>query len=83
MAGLHLTWASLMVQKVKNLQTMKETQVQSLGWDDPMEKGVEIHSSTLAWRIPRTEESGGLQYMGSQRVRHDSVTNTYTHRIQC
>ena len=60
MAGLHLTWASLMVQKVKNLQTMKETQVQSLGWDDPMEKGVEIHSSTLAWRIPRTEESGRL-----------------------
>ena len=65
MAGLHLTWASLMVQKVKNLQTMKETQVQSLGWDDPMEKGVEIHSSTLAWRIPRTEEPGRLQSVGS------------------
>ena len=48
MAGIHLIWASLMAQMVKNLQAMKETQVQSLSWDDPMEKGVEIHSSTLA-----------------------------------
>ena len=43
----------------------------SLGWEDPLEKGVATHSSTLAWRIPQTEETGGLQSMGSQRVRHN------------
>ena len=46
-------------------------QVQSLGWEDPLEKGITTHSSTLAWRIPLTEEPGGLQSLGSQRVRHD------------
>ena len=56
---------------LKNLPAMQETQVQFLGWEDPLEKGVIIHSSILAWRIPRTEEPGGLQSMGSQRVRHD------------
>ena len=50
---------------------MQLTQVQSLGWEDPLEKGIATHSSILAWRIPRTEEPGGLQSMGSQRVRHD------------
>ena len=49
----------------------EETQVRSLGWEDPLEKGMETYSSILAWRIPWTEESGGLQSMGSQRVRHD------------
>ena len=50
---------------------MWETWVQSLGWEDPLEKGTATHSSILAWRIPRTEESGGPQSMGSQRVGHD------------
>ena len=59
---------------VKNLPTvpkMQETQVQSLSWEDPLEEGMATHSSILAWRIPWTEEPGGLQSMGSQRVRHD------------
>ena len=59
---------------VKNPPTMQETQVQSLNQEDPLEKGMATHSSILAWRIPGTEESGGLQSMGSQRVRHDRVT---------
>ena len=57
---------------------MQETGVLSLGWEDPLEKEMATHSSVLAWRIPRTEEPGGLQSMGSQRVRHDRVTDTYT-----
>ena len=65
-----------MSQMVKNLPAMWETQVQSLSWDDPLEKGRGTHSSVLAWRIPSTEESGGLKSMGSQRVTHDRVTNT-------
>ena len=55
---------------VKNLPAMQETQVRSLGEEDPLEKGTAIQSSILAWRIPRTEEPGGLQSMGSQRVGH-------------
>ena len=55
----------------KNLPAMQETWVQSLGWEDPLEKGTAAHSSILAWRIPWTEEPGGLQSMGSQRVGHD------------
>ena len=51
---------------VKNLLAMQETQVQSLAWEDPLKKGMAAHSSILAWRIPRTEELGGLQSMGSQ-----------------
>ena len=66
-----LNWASLVAQMVKNPPAMQETQVQSLGWENPLEKGMAIHSSILAWRIPWTEESGRLQSMGSQRVRHD------------
>ena len=58
---------------------MREPQVQSLGQEDPMEKGMAIQFSTLAWRIPRTEEPGGLQSMGSQRAGHNRMTNTYTH----
>ena len=54
-----------------NLAAMQETQVRSLGWEDPLEKGVATHSSILAWRIPWTEEPGGLQSMGSQRVRQN------------
>ena len=56
---------------VKNLPAMQEMQVHSLGWEDPIEKEMTIHSSTLAWEIPSTEEPGGLQFMGLQRVRHD------------
>ena len=60
-----------MAQTVKHLPAMRETQVQSLGWEDTLEKEMAAHSSTLAWKIPWTEEPGGLQSMGSQRVRHD------------
>ena len=58
-----------MAQMVKSLPVMLETQVQSLGWEDPLQKGMATHSSILAWRIPWTEEPGGLQSMESQRVR--------------
>ena len=61
----------LMAQLVKNLPAVQETCVQSLGQEDPLEKGMAAHSSILARRIPWTEESGGLQSMGSQRVGHD------------
>ena len=62
---------SLLAQMVKRLPTMRETQVQSLGQEDPLEKDMAPHSSTLAWKIPWMEEPGRLQSMGSQRVRHD------------
>ena len=68
------TWASLVAQMVKNPAAMRETWVQSLGWEDPLEKGTTTHSSILAWRIPWTEEPGGLQFMWLQRVRHDWAT---------
>ena len=64
-------WASLVAQMVKILPAMKETWVQPLGGEDPLEEGMATHSSILAWRIPWTEEPGGLQSVGSQRVRHD------------
>ena len=57
-------WTSMVAQKVKNLPTMKETQVQYLGWEDPLEKGMATHFSILAWRIPLTEEPGGLPSWG-------------------
>ena len=60
-----------MAQMVKCLPAMQETQVRSLDWEDPLGKGMTTHSSILAWRILWTEECGGLQSMGSQRVRHD------------
>ena len=63
--------ASLVAQTVKNLPATQEIQVQSLGWDDPLQKGMAAHSSVLAWRITWTEEPGGLQSIGSQRVGHD------------
>jgi len=56
-----VTWASLVAQVVKNLPAMQETWVQALGWKDPLEKGMATHSSILAWRIPWTEDPGGLQ----------------------
>ena len=60
-----------MAQTVKRLRTMRETRVQSLDWEDPLEKEMAIHSSTIAWKIPWTEEPGRLQSMGSLRVGHD------------
>ena len=60
-----------LAQAVKNLSTMQETQVRSLDWEDPLEKGMATHSSILTWRIPKTEEPDGLQSMGSQKVGHD------------
>ena len=58
-------------QTVKNLPAVQESQVQSLGQEDPLEKGMATHSSILAWRIPWTGKPGGLQSMGSRRVGHD------------
>ena len=64
-------YVCLVAQSVMNLPAVQETRVRSLGWEDPLEKEMAIHSSILAWKILWTEESGGLQSMGSQRVGHD------------
>ena len=68
---LCLEGASLVVQTVKSLPAVQETRVRSLGWEDPLEKEMATHSSTLSWKIPWTKEPGRLQSMGSQRVGHD------------
>ena len=78
LSGIRDRRASLVPQVVKNLPVMQETWVQSLGREDPLERGMATHSSILAWEIPRTEEPGGLQFVGSQRVGHDRATNTAT-----
>ena len=65
---LSVIWASLVAQMVKCLPAIWETQVQSLGWEDPLDKGMATHSSILVWRIPQTEEPGGLQSMRLQKV---------------
>ena len=70
-------WAFLVPQMVKNLPAMQETRVPSLGWEDPLEKGMATHSSLLAWRIPWAEEPGGLQSMGSQRIKHNLATKQH------
>ena len=67
--------SSLVAQRLKLLPAMRETWVRSLGREDPLEKEMATHSSILAWRIPRTEEPGGLQPTGSQRVGHDLATS--------
>ena len=67
--------ASLVAQMIKHLPAMWETWVRSLGWEDPVEKEMATHSSTLAWRIPWTEKSGRLQSLGSQRVRYNWATS--------
>ena len=69
------TYLFLVAQMVKHLSTVRETCVQSLGWEDPLEKETAIHSSTIAWKIPWTEEPGRLQSIESQRVGHDWVTS--------
>jgi len=73
-----VTGTSLVAQTAKNLPTMWETQLHSLGQEDPLEKEMATHSSILAWKIPWLEEAGRLQSMGLQRVGHDGVTNTFT-----
>ena len=65
-----MDWISLVAQRVK-LPTVWETSVQSLGWEDLLEKEMAIHSSTIAWKIPQIEEPGRLQSVGLQRVGHD------------
>ena len=75
---LQYSWASLVAQLVKNPPAMWETWIRSLGWEDPLEKGKATHSSILAWRIPWT-----IQSMGSQRVRHDWMTFTFTIPSYC
>ena len=68
---VNLEGPGLVAQMAKNLSAMQETQVRSLGWEDPLEETMAIHSSILAWRVPWTEEPGRLQPMGSHRIRHD------------
>ena len=67
---------------VKNLPSRQVTHVQSLGWEDPLEKEMATHSSICAWRIPWTEEPGGLQFMGLQRIRHNLVTKQQQYYLQ-
>ena len=67
---IQICYNVLVAQMVKNLPAMQKTWVLSLGQEDPLEKGMATHSSILAWRLPRTEEPGRLQTMGSQRVGH-------------
>ena len=70
-SSLSMESGDVVAQTVKCLSTMWETRVRALGWEDPLEKGMAIHSSILAWKIPWTEEPGRLQPMGSQRVGRD------------
>ena len=70
---------SLVAQTVKILLAMREAWVLSLSQEDSLKKRMATHSNFLAWRIPQTKESGGLQSMMSKRVKHDLVTNTHTH----
>ena len=76
--------ASLVAQLIKNLPAMQETPGRFLGWEDPLEKGMATHSSILAWRIPWTEEPGGLQSMGSQESdTTEELAHTYTQDGPC
>ena len=76
-------YASLVAQRLKHLPAMQETWVWSLGWEDPLEKEMATHSSIFAWRIPWTEEPGGLQSTGLQRVGHDWPNLLYFTFILC
>ena len=71
---LQYSWASLVAQVVKNLPAMRETWVQSLGWEDSPEEGMTTHSSVLAWRIPWTEEPGGCHLQGRTELDKTEVT---------
>ena len=72
---LTLKLSSLVAETVKHLSAIQETQVRSLGWEDPLEKEMAAHFSILAWKIPRTAEPGRLLSMGLQRIRHDWATS--------
>ena len=74
-------WASLVAQPVKNPPAMQEIWVWSLGWEGPLEKGMATHSSILAWRIPWTEEPGGLQFRGLQKVGYERAIKHIGHEI--
>ena len=76
-----LKWASLVARTVKNLPAMRDTWVQSLGWEDPPEQGMATHSSILAWRIPRTEEPGGLQSRGHRESDVTERLSTAQHKV--
>ena len=78
---LDMTWTSLVAQMVKRLPTMQETQVWSLGREDPLEKEMAPHSSILAWKIPWTEDPVRLQSMGLQRIGHNWVTSLLLHSL--
>ena len=79
---MYLLRASLVAQMVKNLPAMQETQIRSLGWEDPLEKEMATHSSILAWRIPWTEEPGRLQSMGRKESdMTEQLTHTYVVKI--
>ena len=73
--GKDFFFTSLVAQTVKRLPATQKTWVQSLGWEDPLEKEMATHSSSLAWKIPWTEEPGTLQSMGLKRVGHDWATS--------
>ena len=73
--SFNISRTSLVAQTVKRLSTVRETWVRALGWEDPLEKEMAIHSGTIAWKIPWTEEPGRLQSMGSRRVGHDWATS--------
>ena len=75
--GLHIQRTSLVAQAVKHLSTMRETRVRALGWEDSLEKEMAIHSSTIAWKIPWTEEPCRIQSMGLQRVGHGRATSLH------
>ena len=82
--SVYIYWAmlgavDLVGSHVKNLSTLQQTKVRSLGWEDPLKKGMATHSSILAWRIPWTEEPGKLQSRGLQTIAQDWATNTHTH----
>ena len=81
--SFNIARTSLVAQMVKRLSTVRETLVQALAWEDPLEKEMAIHSSTIAWKIPWTEEPGRLQSMGLQRVRHDWASSLHFTSIFC
>ena len=75
--------SSLVAQRLKRLPGMRENWVRSLGWEDPLGKEMATHSSTLAWKIPWTEETGRLQSMGVQRVGHNQLTRLTLALVLC
>ena len=79
---LQYSWASLVAQMVKNLSAMRETWIRSLGWEDPREKEMTMHSSILAWRIPWTEEPGKYSPWGCTKRRTQLTKHTAQHRVE-